>query len=475
MSPTLEQGQTLVVTPHETPPRQPEKPERPVSMGWKELYLKEDWWAVWIGVGMMLAAIILFKSGSPLLKAIAINPGGLNWTSFSQVAAYYAHNAQLYLLQFIFWLAVFGISGRIMGLKLSQFAPSFLFVYVLSVIMFTISGWAHAAEFNLEPPLVALVVGLILANVVRLPKWMDTGFRTEFFIKLGIILLGCSFPITLVLTAGPVAIFQATIISLITCLIIYFIGTKVFKLDRRMCAVLGVGGAVCGVSAAMAISASVEAKKKDLYPVVTMVVGWALVMILVMPFVARAMHLVAGVAGAWIGTSEFADAAGIAAASAYGKMVGNESAALQGFTLMKVIGRDLWIGIWSFVWALIATMRWDKEETGSKPNVMEIWYRFPKFVLGFFFASLLITAFTSGYSPAILNSVVKPGLVLPLASLRTWAFVFCFLSIGLTTRFRDLQGVGWKTFWAFSIGAAVNVVLGFVLSVYVFAQYWARL
>lgn len=271
------------------------------------------------------------------------------------------------------------------------------------------------------------------------------------------------------------AIVQATIISLITCLIIYFVGTKVFGLDKRLCAVLGVGGSVCGVSAAMAISASVKAKKKDLYPVVTMVVGWALVMIVVMPFVARAMHLAAGVAGAWIGTSEFADAAGIAAASAYGRMAGNETAALHGFTLMKVIGRDLWIGIWSFVWALIATMVWEKKETGTKPNAMEIWYRFPKFVLGFFVASLVITAVTTGYSPAILNSVVKSNLVLPLASLRTWAFVFCFLSIGLTTRFRELEGVGWKVFFAFSIGAVVNVILGYVLSIYVFSGFWARL
>ena len=49
------------------------------------------------------------------------------------------------------------------------------------------------------------------------------------------------------------------------------------------------------------------------------------------------------------------------------------------------------------------------------------------------------------------------------------------LSIGLTTRFRDLQAVGWKPFWAFSIGVAVNVVLGFILSVIVFGSYWASI
>ena len=46
-------------------------------------------------------------------------------------------------------------------------------------------------------------------------------------------------------------------------------------------------------------------------------------MIFVLPLAARLLHLSSGVAGAWIGTSEFADAAGLAAADAYGHMAGS--------------------------------------------------------------------------------------------------------------------------------------------------------
>lgn len=448
---------------------------KPKKLGWKELYLKEDWWAVWIGLGLMVVAILLFINGSTVLKSLAINPGGLKWSSWGQLQDHFTQNAHLYLLQFIAWLVIFGASARIMGIKLSEFIPSFVFLYLLSIVMFAISGWAKAAEFNMEPPLVALVLGLVLANLFRLPAWLDSALRVEYFIKLGIVLLGATFPITLVLTAGPVAIAQATVISLATCLTIFFVATRVFGLDRRLAAVIGVGGSVCGVSASMAIAASVGAKKEHLYTSVTLVVGWALVMILILPFISRALNLHPGVAGAWIGTSEFADAAGFAAASAYGKMAGNEDVAIKAFTLMKVIGRDLWIGIWSFAWALVATLVWESKERGTKPDVREVWWRFPKFVIGFFVASLLMTMVTNSYSIADFNSVVKPGLILPLVSLRTWAFIFCFLSIGLTTRFRDLAPVGWKTFSAFSIGVLMNVVLGYILSVYVFGSYWSNL
>jgi uncharacterized membrane protein YadS len=442
--------------------------------GWKELYLKEDWWAVWLGLALMVFAIICFQAGSSnIVKALAINPGGLKWNSFGQLAGHFAQNAQLYLYQFLFWLVLFGATTAIMGVKLKEFVPAFIFLYVGALIMFAIAGWANAAQFNLEAPLVALIVGLVIANVFRLPTWMDSAFRVEYYIKTGIVLLGATFPITLVLTAGPVAIVQATIISLVTCLVIYFIGTRVFGLEKPLAAVMGVGGAVCGVSASMAIAASVNAKKDHLYTSVTLVVGWALVMILVLPFVSRALDLPAGVAGAWIGTSEFADAAGFAAATTYGKMVGNEDAAIKSFTLMKVIGRDLWIGIWSVVFAAIATFVWEKGQTGRVPDAREIWWRFPKFVIGFFAASILMSAFTSGFNTPDFNTVVRPNVIAPLVSLRTWTFIFCFLSIGLTTRFRDLHIVGWKAFWTFSIGVAANVVLGYILSVIVFGDYWA--
>ena len=84
----------------------------------------------------------------------------------------------------------------------------------------------------------------------------------------------------------------------------------------------------------------------------------------------------------------------------------------------------------------------------------EIWWRFPKFVIGFLLASLLVTAVTSGYSLADYNKLAVPALVGPIKDLRTWAFIFCFLSIGLTTRFRDLASAGKKPFIAFSAGAS---------------------
>jgi len=88
----------------------------------------------------------------------------------------------------------------------------------------------------------------------------------------------------------------------------------------------------------------------------------------------------------------------LAAAQSYGGLAGTDlgisgtaDQALASYTLIKVIGRDIWIGIWAFVLALIAVTVWERSETNSKVQVGQIWWRFPKFVIGFLIASALTT------------------------------------------------------------------------------------
>jgi uncharacterized integral membrane protein (TIGR00698 family) len=444
---------------------------------WRELWLKEDWWAIWLGLGIVVIAYVYFANGASI-RWIAVTPS--KWSTLPQLGAHFAGNYERYIVQFLAWLAVFTVALTSLGHKARDFLPSFAILYTLSVAIFALGQWDRANTYNLEPPLVALAVGLVLSNLIGLPRFLDAGFRVEFYIKTGIVLLGATLPFTLIVWAGPAAILQASIVSIVTFLVIFWVAIKL-GLDKRLAATLGAGGAVCGVSAAIAIAGAVGAKKEDASIAITTVIIWAIAMIFLLPFIAQALHLSAGVGGAWIGTSEFADAAGFAAAQTYGNLAshgtvaGTSDQAIFAYTLIKVVGRDVWIGIWAFVLAIIATTQWERAQSGRKPEAAEIWWRFPKFVIGFLVTSLLVTAVTTGYTLADYNKNVVPSLVAPIKDLRTWAFIFCFLSIGLTTRFRELVSVGKKPFLAFSAGAIVNVVIGFILSAIVFASHWNNL
>jgi uncharacterized membrane protein YadS len=438
----------------------------------------EDWWAIFIGVGLIVVAVGALAAGTDL-KWIAVAPQ--KWHTLAEVTKQLRAHASQYLALFGVWAVLLGIGANALGYRPTQFVPAFALVFVLSLLLYALGQWSEAARYNLEPPLVALLLGLLIANSAGTPRWLQPALRVEFYVKTGIVLLGASLPLTLILWAGSVAIVQAAIVSLVTFGTIYFAATRL-GLDRRLAATLGTGGAVCGVSGAIAAGGAVGARKEDVSIAISLVIFWAIATIFLLPLAARGLQLPTGVAGAWIGTSEFADAAGLAAAQTYGGyagqvpgITGSADAAVHAFTLMKVIGRDVWIGVWAFVLSIIAATRWESTGIESRAGAAQIWQRFPKFVLGFLVASLIITVVSSGYSYADYKKVLQPALVAPLQVLRVWAFTFTFLSIGLTTRFRELFSGGPRPFYAFTAGVLVNIVLGFVLSTQVFGDFWARL
>jgi len=442
----------------------------PTGGGTSVLWKTEDWWAVWLGLGIVLCTIAVFLSGGTL-GPLAVSPPR-DWTDLGRVADHFAGQWTWYVLLFVAFGAVFTASTAAMGFRPRQYLPGFAALYGTSVLILVVSQSRFFHTYSLEAPLVALLLGLVVGNAVRLPRWLDSSLRTEYYIKTGIVLLGATLPLTAIVTAGPIAFLQATIVSVCTWLAMFFVATRVFGLDKRFGAVLGAGGAVCGVSASIAVGGAVKADKEHVAISISIVSLWAIVMIFFLPLASKALNLHPGVAGAWIGTSEFADAAGYAAAQTISSHTGTE-AAIQTFTLMKVIGRDIWIGIWAFVLAIVSTTVWERGTTpgGRAVGARVIWDRFPKFVIGFFVASVIVSLLVATTSGA-LTAEITPRLISPIKTLRTWTFVFTFLCIGLTTRFRELAKFGMPPFWAFTIGVLINVPLGFLLSTIVFRDFW---
>jgi uncharacterized membrane protein YadS len=430
----------------------------------------EDWWAVVVGLSAVILGLIDYALGTGVVKFLAVSPAGMKWATAGDIAAHFVKLWPNYLAQFIVLAIVFGGSLRLMGRPLGEFLPSFMLLYIGMLVVSALAGWKDANYYNLEAALIALIGGLIFANVVKIPQRLKAALRVEFYVKTGIVLLGATFPISLIVSAGGVALTQSAVISVLTAAIIFFMATRVFGLDRRFAAVLGTGGSVCGVSASLAIAASVGARKDDIAASVTLVVIAAIVMVVFLPYASHWLALPAGVGGAWIGSSEFADAAGYAAASVFGHLSGNDAGSLRAFTMNKVIGRDIWIGVWSLFWAFVALRYWEGGGNGRGIDAGEVWRRFPKFVVGFFIAA----AIASLYFGDTIAPQQTADFLRPIGSLRGTVFTLCFLAIGLTTRFSELESVNWRAAVAFASGAVVNVLAGYLLSAHVFHDYWAK-
>lgn len=433
------------------------------SNGWSDLWKKEDYWAVWLGLGLLITVMIVWNSGSTFFKWIAVSIP--SYSDLGKVSELVSSRLDSFFGLFILFAVLFAIAIKILGHNVKHYLVGFVLLYLLTSVVTVLGSWEVMKKYNLETPMLALLVGLIIGNIIRIPKWLDTSLRTEFYVKTGIVLMGATLPFTLILQSGPMAFLQATIIAVTTFLTIYWAGTRIFHLDKRFSTCLAAGGSICGVSASIAIGGSVKAEKEHVSVAISLVVVYATLMVFLLPILIKAFGIPAGPAGAWIGTSEFADAAGIAAAAAIGDQ------AITTFTLMKVVGRDMFVGVWCVIMAWISITKWEKRSDGTKPSGGDIWLRFPKFVLGFFVASIIVTILVAASDPAAAKSI-DSNVIGPIKQLRSWAFAFTFLCIGLTTRFRDLTSVGWKPFAAFTTGVLVNVPLGYIMSVLVLGGYW---
>jgi hypothetical protein len=185
---------------------------------WRDLWSKEDWWAVWLGLGLVVLAYYLFAGGTSI-GWLAVAPS--KWVTLGQLQAHFQASASRYAALFAVLLVLFSASAALIGYPLGRFVAGFTLIYVLSIVVFAAAAGDRALHYNLEPPLVALVGGLVIGNLVPLPRALGSGFRVELYVKTGIVLLGATLSFTLIVWAGSVAILQASVVSVATFLVIY--------------------------------------------------------------------------------------------------------------------------------------------------------------------------------------------------------------------------------------------------------------
>ena len=84
---------------------------RPSS--WNELFRKEDWWAIWIGLGLVVAAILLFANGGSI-KWIAVAPQ--KWTHLANAAEQLQTHGTQYAALFVLWAVSLGTGTAALGI-----------------------------------------------------------------------------------------------------------------------------------------------------------------------------------------------------------------------------------------------------------------------------------------------------------------------------------------------------------------------
>jgi uncharacterized integral membrane protein (TIGR00698 family) len=318
------------------------------------------------------------------------------------------------------------------------------------------TAWSGIAE-GIEYPIYAIVLGLLgnlVLSATGLRERLSGAFRTEFFIKTGLVLLGASIDLGVIAGAALPAIVQAVVLVSAVFAFTWWLAGKL-GVDQRLRALLASAVSICGVSAAIAAAGAVQARKEQLAYSASLVIVFALPSIFLLPWLATLFGLPPAVAGAWIGGNIDTTAA----VSAAGALAGED--ALQIATIVKVTQNAL-MGLVAVALTAYFAFRVERTADSARPRWADLWHRFPKFVLGFVAASVIATVYLG-----VVGSAGKAAIS-DVNALRTFFLTLAFISIGLEFRPGPLREAGWRPVGVFGAATVFNLAVGLGLAALLF-------
>jgi uncharacterized integral membrane protein (TIGR00698 family) len=409
--------------------------------------ITEDWAVVLLGfliIGLSLSGAI-------------IQIPTYSWSNDTELLSkvFTATNLVAIGAQFVLIFIVSILGGLLTNKKLKAFAIVLPVLYLLTVIALVLAGNKQVKGLNLEAVIFSLLIGLVISNAFKLPEWFRSALSTEFFVKIGLVLLGTSVIFSDILKAGSLGLIQALVVVLSVWYFAFWLCKKL-KIDDELTMMIASAVSICGVSAAIATAGAIKGDPKKLSYVISLVLITAIPMMIFMPYIAKYYGFSEEVTGAWLGGSIDTTGAVVAA----GTLVGET--ALKISTIVK-FSQNVLLGLAAFAISVYWTYSTQSQSSGetTKPTLGVIWERFPKFVIGFLAASILFSFF--------LNSTVIGEVKDSLKSIQTLWFVLAFTSIGLETKFSDLfNSNSQKPLYTFLIAQTFNIFITLAIAYLLF-------
>ncbi|HXZ15306.1 MAG TPA: putative sulfate exporter family transporter [Roseiarcus sp.] len=465
--------------------------------------LSEDWLAVVIGLGVFALALLSVVGIDALGWVATTSVWADPTTALAPVSKVYASlgGGVSLLLTYLALLVVLTAGAAALGEDARRFALAFTLVFVIAYACWFVGAWARLAavtpadqaKFGLSWSLkltseggfiVALIAGLVIANAFPgFAERLRSAIRPELYIKIAIVILGAFIAVTAagkltlassLLLRGGAAIVEA---YLIYWPIVYLIARKGFGFSREWSAPLASGISVCGVAAAIATGGAIRARPQVPVLVSSLVVIFAVVEVLILPWLAQTFLAHEPlVAAAWMGLAVKTDGAAVAAGGITQSLIQAQAAAqginyqpgwMLSVTATVKVFIDVFIGVWAFILAWIWTNHINP--SADKAKAIEIWRRFPKFILGFvatFAIALVLALATPAGASGKLASAIGEANVL-----RVIFFTLTFFSIGVMSDFRKLMRDGFGKLAAVYVVSLFGFVVwvGFVISWLFFA------
>lgn len=261
---------------------------------------------------------------------------------------------------------------------------------------------------------VALVLGIIYAQIFENPYGKQTKKTTGLLLKVAVVGLGFGMNVHSAIAAGKEG-FVLTVFSIFITLLLGFAIGKWCKIDKKISYLISSGTAICGGSAIAAVSPVIDADEKQISVALGIVFILNSVALIIFPPIGHALGLSQVDFGLWSAIAIHDTSSVVGAAAKYG------DEALEVATTVK-LARALWV----IPIAFLSTMLFKNK--GSKVKI-------PYFI-GFFILAMLANSYLPFIQP------LGPYIV----QLSKAALTLTLFLIGTSLSYKTVKNVGAKPF-----------------------------
>jgi len=329
----------------------------------------------------------------------------------------------------------------------SRLLPGLLLLVVGGVLAHLLS----TTVLGVNRLLLAVGLGVLLANAVGVPEWAAPGVGTHNrWLELGIVLMGARVAVDQLLSTGPLLLLLVVGFLGFSLVFVELVAREVFEVPERLGSLLAAGYSICGVSAIVAVSSGVRAKADQIAYAVATILLFDAVTLAVYPAIGRLLDLSDVVFGVWSGISMVSTGPVVAAGFAYSEQAG------QWATITK-LGRNVFIGVVAVLYAVYYARRDSDDETTTGTDWRSLWNQFPTFVLGFVAVAAVASA-----------GLLSPATVSLFERTYQWLFLLAFVGLGTSIEIQNMRNTGIQPLLVVLTALITVSVLSLLASVLVF-------
>ena len=315
-------------------------------------------------------------------------------------------------------------------------APGILLVTAIYFIVVLIHEYLFMlAKIPAIPlSLLCLISGIILGNIISLSPSINSGrdWVKKNILQLAIIFLGFKISIAQVLELSMSSLILILMIFLLVAVLFYFL-KNIFNKDQELVRLIGIGTAVCGVTAIMASSSILKSKERDVTIAILIVVLWGSIAVFAYPFLVEQMFSTPEAKGLFLGVGIHDTSQVIASALVHFDLYQQE-AVLETATLTKLI-RNLFLAI--LIPYLAISLHRDNKKASSLSLAASSLKSIPLFVYGFV-AMIILRSILDNSN----NFSLELERVLELNNqLVKILFSLALISLGLSINIKKLRGL----------------------------------